>query len=59
MHRSSTGESADLNIARYGLEWPEARFGFAREGRKSNDFDEAGLDHGSIETCVGGATKTC
>jgi hypothetical protein len=31
----------------------EARFGFVREGRESNDFDDAGLDHGSIEVRVG------
>jgi hypothetical protein len=38
---------------------PEARFGFAREGKKSDDFDEAGLDHGSIEVRVGTAAKAC
>jgi hypothetical protein len=32
---------------------PEARFGFAREGRKSDDFDDAGLDLGSIEVRIG------
>jgi len=34
---------------------PEARFGFARKERESGDFDDAGLDHGSIEVCVGAA----
>ena len=33
----------------------EARFEFAREGRKPDDFDDAELDHGSIEVRIGAA----
>ena len=59
MHLSLEGESAELNVTRPRLGCPKARFGFVREGKKSNDFDEAGLDHGTIEVCVGSAAEAC